>query len=78
MYRICDNVKIRNCGELSFFVNIENNSLFAIQSKTVHFLLQKLKQGINIEKLKNEDPEFANFLDCLVQKNILEDDGSGI
>ena len=78
MFRLCGDIRIRHCGELSFFVNIHNNMLLSIKKPTMDFLLKRIEQGISEEDLMVDDPEFLNFVNSLVEKNILRDVHDGI
>ena len=78
MFRLCENIRIRHCDELSFFINIHNNTLFSIKRPTMDFLLKRIEQGISEEDLMVDDPEFLNFVNSLVEKNILRDVHDGI
>ena len=78
MFRLCENIRIRHCDELSFFINIQNNALFSIKRPTMDFLLKRIDQGISEDELKINEPEFLNFVNSLVEKNILKDAHDGI
>lgn len=72
MYKFCDNVIVRNCDELSFLVNISDNSLFVIKTNTLKFLQIKLEEGLIIDKRSNLESDFIKFIKELEKKNILE------
>lgn len=78
MFRICDDIRIRHCGALSFFVNVRSNKIFSIKRQTMDFLLQKLEHGMSEDALSAETPEFLSFVRSLIAKNILRDSLDGI
>ena len=52
--------------------------LLSIKKPTMDFLLKRIEQGISEEDLMVDDPEFLNFVNSLVEKNILRDVHDGI
>lgn len=74
MYKFFDNIRIKTCGELSFLVNISNNTLFVIKTKTLIFLELKLKEGLTMDKLSIFESNFVEFIKELEKQNILEVD----
>ena len=44
----------------------------------MEFLLKRIDQGISEDELKIDEPEFLNFVNSLVEKNILKDAHDGI
>lgn len=72
MYNFSNNIRIRTCDELSFLVDITNNTLFVLKSKTLKFLQVKLSEGLTIEKLNLFDSSFITFIKELKKQNILE------
>lgn len=72
MYNFSDNIRIRTCDELSFLVDITNNTFFVLKTKTLRFLEAKLKEGLTIEKLNVFDSSFINFIKELEKESILE------
>lgn len=72
MYNFSNNIRIRTCYELSFLVDITNNTLFVLKSKTLKFLQVKLSEGLTIEKLNLFDSSFITFIKELEKQNILE------
>lgn len=72
MYKFFNNIRIRTCDELSFLVNISNNTFFIIKTKTLKFLELKLKEGLTIDKLSILEPNFIKFIKELEKQNILE------
>lgn len=72
MYNFSSNIRIRTCDELSFFINITNNNIFVIKTRTLEFLQIKLKNGLTKENLNELDSSFITFINELDKQNILE------
>lgn len=72
MYKFSDKIRIRTCDELSFLVDITNNTFFILKTKTLKFLELKLKEGLTTENLNIFDNSFINFIKELSKQNILE------
>lgn len=72
MYKFFDNIRIRTCDQLSFLVNINDNTFFVIKTRTLKFLELKLKEGLTIDKLSNLESNFVEFIKQLEKQNILE------
>lgn len=72
MYNFSSNIRIRTCDELSFFINITNNNIFVIKTRTLEFLQIKLKNGLTKENLNELDSSFITFINELEKQNILE------
>ena len=72
MYKFCDNIRIRSCDELSFLVNISNNTFFLVKTNTLKYLELKLKEGLTIDKFNTFESNFIEFIKELEQQNILE------
>lgn len=72
MYDFCDNIRTRTCDELSFLVDITNNTFFVLKTKTLKFLELKLKEGLTPKKLNLFDSSFIDFIKELEKQNILE------
>lgn len=75
MYRYCENIRIRNCDEMSFYVNISDNSFFALKTNAMEYLDAKLNEGLTKEKLADSDLRFKEFVETLVSQRILEVSG---
>lgn len=71
MYKFCDNIRIRTCDELSFLVNISNNTFFVLKTKTLKFLELKLKEGLTIDNLSSFESNFIEFVKELEKQKIL-------
>jgi predicted nucleic-acid-binding Zn-ribbon protein len=72
MYKFSNNIRIRTFDELSFLVDITNNTFFVLKTKTLKFLELKLKEGLTTEKLNIFDHSFITFIKELEKQNILE------
>lgn len=72
MYKFHDNIRIRSCDELSFLINISNNSIFVIKTNTLKFLQLKLNDGLTIHKLSSLESNFIDFINELEKQHILE------
>ncbi|AIY83667.1 hypothetical protein U729_1547 [Clostridium baratii str. Sullivan] len=72
MYNFSDNIRIRTCDELSFLVNISNNTFFVLKTKTLKFLELKLNEGLTTNNLNIFDSNFISFIKELEKQNILE------
>ena len=72
MYKISDNIRIRECGELSFFVNIKSNLIYTIKTETLKFLIKKIKEGLTLKKVSIDKTEFIKFIQTLEKQKILE------
>lgn len=71
MYTFSDNVRIRECGDLSFFINIKDNTIISIKTKTLHFLKIKIKEGLSQEKLYEINSDVLIFIKNLEKQGIL-------
>ena len=72
MYKISDNIRIRECDEISFFVNIKSNLIFTIKTETLKFLIKKIEEGLTIKKVNIDKTEFIKFIKILEKQKILE------
>ena len=72
MYKISDNIRIRECGEISFFVNIKSNLIFTIKTETLKFLIKKIEEGLTLKKVNIDKTEFIKFIKILEKQKILE------
>jgi len=72
MYKFFDNIRIRTCDQLSFLVNISNNTFFVIKTRALKFLQLKLTEGLTRDKLSNLQSNFVEFVKELEKQNILE------
>lgn len=72
MYKFFDNIRIRTCDQLSFLVNISNNTFFVIKTRALKFLQLKLTEGLTRDKLSNLQSNFVGFVKELEKQNILE------
>lgn len=72
MYKISDNIRIRECGEFSFFVNIKSNLIYTIKTETLKFLIKKIKEGLTLKKVSIDKTEFIKFIQTLEKQKILE------
>lgn len=72
MYKFFDNIRIRTCDQLSFLVNISNNTFFVIKTRALKFLQLKLTKGLTRDKLSNLQSNFVEFVKELEKQNILE------
>jgi hypothetical protein len=72
MYKISDNIRIRECDELSFFVNIKSNLIYTIKTETLKFLIKKIKEGLTLKKVSIDKTEFIKFIQTLEKQKILE------
>lgn len=68
--KFCDDIRIRQCNELSFFVNIKDNSVFVMSSNTLHYLLSFIKK--NTSERKEYDLKCIDLIKKMEQKGILE------
>ncbi len=71
MYKFSKNIRIRQCDELSFFINITNNYIYTINTETLKFLEKKIGEGLSIEKI-NDNIDFLKFIRTLEMHKILE------
>lgn len=71
MYYIKKNIRIRSCNELSFLINIKDNSIFVIKTETLTFLYDILKNGLTENNLKQYESSFIEFIKKMQQANIL-------
>lgn len=72
MYKFKDNIRIRTCDELSFFIDIKNNKISMIKTNSLNFLKLQLKNGLSPESLKKMDYEFVSFVNELENQKIME------
>jgi hypothetical protein len=75
VYRFRKHIRIRSCDELSFFVNISNNSLYMIKTDTLNFLQTKLEEGLSADTLDSNEKRnknFVEFIDKLIKQDVLE------
>lgn len=72
MYKISDNIRIRKCDEISFFVNIKSNLIFTIKTETLKFLIKKIEEGLTLKKVNIDKTEFIKFIQILEKQKILE------
>ena len=72
MYKISDNIRIRECDEISFFVNIKSNLIFTIKTETLKFLIKKIEEGLKLKKVNIDKTEFIKFIKILEKQKILE------
>ncbi len=72
MYKISDNIRIRECDEISFFVNIKSNLIFTIKTETLKFLIKKIEEGLTLKKVNIDKTEFIKFIKILEKQKILE------
>ena len=72
MYKISDNIRIRECDEISFFVNIKSNLIFTIKTETLKFLIKKIEEGLTLKKVNIDKTEFIKFIKILERQKILE------
>lgn len=72
MYKISDNIRIRECDEISFFVNIKSNLIFTIKTETLKFLIKKIEEGLTLKKVNIDKTEFIKFIQILEKQKILE------
>ena len=72
MYKISDNIRIRKCDEISFFVNIKSNLIFTIKTETLKFLIKKIEEGLTLKKVNIDKTEFIKFIKILEKQKILE------
>ncbi len=71
MYYFLENIRIRTCDELSFFVDISNNNLIMIKTKTLKYLELKMRDGLSIEGANALGTDFIQFINELKNQNIL-------
>lgn len=71
MYKFSKNIRIRQCDELSFLINITNNYIYTINTETLKFLEKKIGEGLSIEKI-NDNIDFLKFIRTLEMHKILE------
>jgi len=71
MYKLCNNIRIKTCDEISFFINIDNNSIFNIKTDTLNYLLRELNMGLLETDLKQHNSFFVDFIVKLKDLNIL-------
>ena len=69
MYKFSNNVCIRKCKELIFFIDKKSNSIFIIQDKAYEYLLDFIKKKITLSNCNNE--KFVSFFNNLIKLNIL-------
>lgn len=72
MYKISENIRIRECDEISFFVNIKSNLIFTIKTETLKFLIKKIEEGLTLKKVNIDKTEFIKFIQILEKQKILE------
>lgn len=66
-YKFCENIRIRKCDDLIFFVNISNNSIYSIKYPAYEYLCSKLDFDINAS-----NTDFGKFINNLQKNNIIE------
>ena len=71
MYTFLEDIRIRICDELSFLVNIKDNSFAVIKTETLLFLQNEMKKGLSPEKLNKMDQDFIVFIQKLENNGIL-------
>ena len=72
MYRFSKDIRIRICGEITFFVNIKNNSIFKVNTNALQYLKDFLNEGSSIDSKNSRQHEFQNFVDYLQNIGVLE------
>lgn len=73
MYTISKNIRIRNCDDITFLININNNRILKINTNTYRYLKDQLSSGIDDSVIKTYDKAFAYFISVLKEKDILEE-----
>lgn len=73
MYRLSSDIRIKTCDELSFFVNIKNNTLSVVKTNALNYLQEKLKSGLTRDMVNESDKPFKDFVNYLHNKMILEE-----
>lgn len=72
MYDFYDFIKIRSCDNLSFLINIRNNTIFTLKTETLDFLKIVLSEGLDEKRLNSLSPDFINFVRTLEENKILK------
>ena len=72
MYTFAKNIRTRTCEELSFFINIKNNSILTLKTSAYMYLKEALCIGLDDETLKTYNSEFINFVLYLKDNGVLE------
>lgn len=72
MYNFYDFIKIRSCDNLSFLINIRNNTIFTLKTETLDFLKIVLSEGLDEKRLNSLSPDFINFVKTLEENKILK------
>lgn len=72
MYDFYDFIKIRSCDNLSFLINIRNNTIFTLKTETLDFLKIVLSEGLDEKRLNSLSPDFINFVKTLEENKILK------
>lgn len=68
-YKFCPDLRVRECDELIFLVNISDNSIFAIKKSAYQYLCLQLHSDMKTDKMSND---FIRFLEHLIENNIIE------
>ena len=72
MYKFFDNIRVKTCDDLSFLVNISDNTFFVIKTNTLKFLELKIQEGLTIDKFSTFESDFVGFIRELEKQKILE------
>ena len=72
VYDFYDFIKIRSCDNLSFLINIRNNTIFTLKTETLDFLKIVLSEGLDEKRLNSLSPDFINFVRTLEENKILK------
>lgn len=73
MYSLSKNIRVRNCGDMIFFVNIKNNSIINVKAETFQYLEKFLNENLTEEILTRQSESFKNFADELKKVGVLKD-----
>lgn len=71
-YIFSKHIRIKTCNEVSFLVNIKNNSVFQVNTSALKYLQRHLSEGLIEEELSMEKSAFKDFVVALKQNGILE------
>lgn len=72
MYDFYDYIRIRSVDNLSFLINIRNNTIFTLKTETLDFLKIELSEGLDEKRLHSLSPDFINFVKTLEENKILK------
>lgn len=72
MYILSKNIRVRNCGDMIFFVNIKSNSIINVKAAAFQYLEKFLDAGLTEEILTRQSESFKKFVAELKKVGVME------